>query len=102
MATKCLACGFFAIFAPTHLEKDILNQKYTTLLDVNDFRYSLYRSRFTLSREEAVQLRYLLFNIYTRDIVSVSVNGRPAKRLFPDRADAQSWTSATSSCPNAG
>ena len=41
------------------LEKDILNQKYTTLLDVNDFRYSLYRSRFTLSREEAAQLRYL-------------------------------------------
>ena len=101
MATKCLVCGFFAIFAPTHLEKDILNQKYTTLLDVNDFRYSLYRSRFTLSREEAAQLRDLLFNI-TRDIVSVSVNGRPAKRLFPDRADAQSWTSATSSCPNAG
>ena len=61
-------------------------------LDVNDFRYSLYRSRFTLSREEAAQLRYLLFNMYTRDIVSVSVNGRPAKRLFPDRADAQSWT----------
>ena len=78
-----------------------MNQKHTTLLDVNDFRYSLYRSRFTLSREEAAQLRYLLY-IYTRDIVSVSVNGIPAKRLFPDRADAQSWTSATSSCPNAG
>ena len=100
MATKCLVCGFFAIFALTHLEKDILHQKHTTLLDVNDFRYSLYRSRFTLSREEAAQLRYLF--LYTRDIVSVSVNGRPAKRLFPDRADAQSWTSATSSCPNAG
>ena len=66
MATKCLVCGFFAIFAPTHLEKDILHQKHTTLLDVNDFRYSLYRSRFTLSREEAAQLRYLLFNIYAR------------------------------------
>ena len=97
-----MVCVFFAIFAPTPLTKDILTQKHTTLLDVNDFRYSLYRSRFTLSREEAAQLRYLLFNIYTRDIVSVSVNGRPAKRLFPDRADAQSWTSATSSCPNAG
>ena len=36
-----------------------MNQKHTTLLDVNDFRYSLYRSRFTLSREEAAQLRYL-------------------------------------------
>ena len=53
MATKCLVCGFFAIFAATHLEKDILNQKYTTLLDVTDFRYSLYRARFTRAREEA-------------------------------------------------
>lgn len=42
-----------------------MNQKHTTLLDVNDFRYSLYRSRFTLSREEAAQLRYLLY-IYAR------------------------------------
>lgn len=50
---------FFAIFAPTHLKIYIMNQKHTTLLDVNDFRYSLYRSRFTLSREEAAQLRYL-------------------------------------------
>lgn len=33
-----------------------------------------------------------LFNMYTRDIVSVQVNGKPAKRLFPDKADAQSWT----------
>ena len=91
---------FFCYLCTNSFRKDIVNQKHTTLLDVNDFRYSLYRSRFTLSREEAAQLRYLF--LYTRDIVSVSVNGRPAKRLFPDRADAQSWTSATSSCPNAG
>ena len=93
---------FFCYLCTNSFKNITMNQKHTTLLDVNDFRYSLYRSRFTLSREEAVQLRYLLFNMYTRDIVSVSVNGRPAKRLFPDRADAQSWTSATSSCPNAG
>ena len=30
--------------------------------------------------------------MFTRDIVSVQVNGKQAKRLFPDHADAQSWT----------
>lgn len=30
--------------------------------------------------------------MFTRDIVSVLVNGKPARRLFPDQADAQSWT----------
>lgn len=61
-------------------------------LGVNDFRYSLYRSHVTLSERQVANERYLLFNMFTRDIVSVTVNGKPAKRLFPDRADAQSWT----------
>lgn len=61
-------------------------------LDVNDFRYSLYRSMVTLTEKQVQRERYLLFNMFTRDIVSVSVNGKPAKRLFPDKADAQSWT----------
>lgn len=61
-------------------------------LDVNDFRYSLYRSKVELTATQAEQERYLLFNMFTRDIVSVVVNGKPAKRLFPDKADAQSWT----------
>lgn len=61
-------------------------------LNVNDFRYSLYRSRVKLTADQAENERYLLFNMFTRDIVSVTVNGVPARRLFPDRADAQSWT----------
>lgn len=61
-------------------------------LDVHDFRYSLYRARFELTQEQADKERFLLFNMYTRDIVSVLVNGKPVPRLFPDSADAQSWT----------
>lgn len=61
-------------------------------LGVNDFRYSLYRSRVHLTTIQAEKEHFLLFNMYTRDIVSVLVNGKPAKRLFPDKADEQSWT----------
>lgn len=61
-------------------------------LGVNDFRYSLYRTRIRLTPAQAADERFLLFNMFTRDIVSVTVNGKPAQRLFPDKADAQSWT----------
>lgn len=61
-------------------------------LGVNDFRYSLYRTRVSLDSRQVADERFLLFNMFTRDIVSVQVNGKQAKRLFPDKADAQSWT----------
>lgn len=61
-------------------------------LDVNDFRYSLYRSNVNLTAGEAAKERFLLFNMFSRDIVSVEVNGKQAPRLFPEKADAQSWT----------
>ena len=61
-------------------------------LGVNDFRYSLYRARFSLNSRQVADERFLLFNTFTRDIVSVLVNGKQAKRLFPYKADAQSWT----------
>lgn len=61
-------------------------------LDVNDFRYTLYRARVDLTKQQAADERFLLFNMFTRDIVSVEVNGTLAKRLFPDKADAQTWT----------
>lgn len=61
-------------------------------LGVNDFRYSLYRAQVSLTSRQVAEERFLLFNMFTRDIVSVAVNGKQAKRLFPDRADAQSWT----------
>ena len=61
-------------------------------LGVNDFRYSLYRAQVSLTSRQVAEERFLLFNMFTRDIVSVAVNGKQAKRLFPDRADAQFWT----------
>lgn len=60
-------------------------------LGVNDFRYSLYRSHVHLNKQQATDERFLLFNMFTRDIVSVLVNGRYPIRLFPDKADMQSW-----------
>ena len=60
-------------------------------LGVNDFRYSLYRANVRLNAQQVADEHFLLFNMFTRDIVSVLVNGKPAKRLFPDHADAQSW-----------
>ena len=43
--------------------------------NVNDFRYNLYRAQFDLTAQQAKDERYLLFNMFTRDIVSVLVNG---------------------------
>ena len=67
--------------------------KETSLSEVgiNDFRYNLYRSKVTLSGADIQQENRLLFNMFTRDIVSVQVNGKIPKRLFPDKADAQTW-----------
>lgn len=61
-------------------------------LGINDFRYSLYRAKVNLSRQQVENEKYLLFNMFTRDIVSVQVNGKNVLRLFPDKADAQTWT----------
>ena len=61
-------------------------------LGINDFRYSLFRAKVNLSRQQVENEKYLLFNMFTRDIVSVQVNGKNVVRLFPDKADAQTWT----------
>ncbi|MBU3857160.1 MAG: beta-galactosidase [Candidatus Phocaeicola excrementipullorum] len=61
-------------------------------LGVNDFRYSLYRTHVNLNAQQVKDECFLLFNMFTRDIVSVQVNNKQARRLFPDKADAQSWT----------
>ena len=52
-------------------------------LGVNDFRYSLYRSKVQLTAGQAAKERFLLFNMYTRDIVSVQVNGKRPNVCFP-------------------
>jgi len=67
--------------------------KETSLSEVgiNDFRYNLYRSKVTLSAADIAKENRLLFNMFTRDIVSVQINGKIPKRLYPDNADAQAW-----------
>lgn len=80
-------------------EDDYANAKWQMMpqlvslsdLGVNDFRYNLYRSNVNLTARQAADENFLLFNMFTRDIVSVLVNGKQATRLFPDNADAQTW-----------
>ncbi len=60
-------------------------------LGINDFRCNLYRSTAILNADQVAKENRLLFNMYTRDIVSVQINGKNVKRLFPDKADAQTW-----------
>jgi len=62
-----------------------------TQLGVDDFRYSLYRTTFKLDDKQVQSEKYLLFNMFTRDIVTAMVNGKPARRIYPTDADAQSW-----------
>jgi hypothetical protein len=64
-------------------------------LGVSDLRYVLYRAQFTLSADEAQKLTKLLVNSFSRDIVSVQVNGQLARRLAPDDAYAAAATRDT-------
>ena len=61
-------------------------------LGVSDQRSVLYRSRFTLSENDATRLGRLLVNSFSRDIVTAQVNGRVADRLYPDEAYAAAAT----------
>ena len=61
-------------------------------LGVCDQRYVLYRSRFSLAESDATHFSTLLINTFTRDIVCAQVNGRLAKRLYPDDAYAAACT----------
>ena len=58
-------------------------------LGVNDARYVLYRSQFTLDENEASQYSKILFNAFSRDILNVEVNGQLAPRLYP----SEKWAS---------
>ena len=59
-------------------------------LGVCDQRYVLYRSRFTLSKDEITTCTRLLINSFTRDIVSAQINGKLAKRTHPSDSYASS------------
>jgi len=52
-------------------------------LQVNDTRYVMYRSTDVLSQKEAAQFSKLMFNTFSRDIITVQVNGKIAPRLYP-------------------
>jgi len=55
-------------------------------IGVNDQRYVVYHSQFSLTGNDAANLSKLLINTFTRDIVSAQVNGQIAKRLYPSDA----------------
>jgi len=57
-------------------------------LGVNDCRYVLYRSQFSLSESGRSQFSKLLFNTFSRDILNVQVNGKIATRTYP----SEKWT----------
>jgi beta-xylosidase len=58
---------------------------------VNDFRYNYYKANIKLTADQAASQNKLLFHMFTRDIVNAQVNGKIAKRIAPEKADAQSW-----------
>lgn len=57
-------------------------------LGVSDQRYTLYRARFTLTKDELAHAGKLLVASYSRDIVTALVNGRAPKRTHPSDAYA--------------
>jgi len=62
-------------------------------LGVSGHSYALYRARVALDGAQAARETHLLFHTFSRDILTVLVNGQPAPRSFPSdlEADAQSW-----------
>jgi hypothetical protein len=50
-------------------------------MGVNDCRYVLYRSYFSLEAKDVKTFTRLLFNCYSRDIINVQINGKFAPRL---------------------
>ncbi|MDT3401171.1 beta-galactosidase [Mucilaginibacter terrae] len=52
-------------------------------LKINDSRYVRYRTNFELTDKEADRYTRLLFNTFSRDIISLEINGKIAPRLYP-------------------
>ncbi|HLP04589.1 MAG TPA: beta-galactosidase [Paludibacter sp.] len=57
-------------------------------IGVNDARYVLYRSTVNLTTAEAEKFNHLLFNVFSRDIINLQVNGQLAKREYPSETKA--------------
>lgn len=56
-------------------------------LDVNDCRYSAYRSKFTLTADEVQKFGTVLFDMFTGDPMYIKVNGQIAKHASTDELD---------------
>lgn len=56
-------------------------------MDVNDCRYSRYRTQVKLSEKDLKNYGTLLFEMFTGDPMYVSVNGKPAPRASADELD---------------
>ena len=58
-------------------------------IGINDARYVRYRSGFDLDASETGKYSRMLFNTFSRDIISIEVNGKIAPRLYP----SEKWAS---------
>ena len=61
-------------------------------IGVNDQRYVLYRSECTLAAGDIPGITSFLINSFTRDLVSLQINGHVAPRRFPSDAYAAAAT----------
>ncbi|OCX52263.1 hypothetical protein BEL04_12360 [Mucilaginibacter sp. PPCGB 2223] len=58
-------------------------------MGINDARYVRYRTKFDLDAAEAGKYSRMLFNTFSRDIISIEVNGKIAPRIYP----GEKWAS---------
>ena len=72
--------------------QDLPEGKSLPELGVNDQRYVLYRSSFSLTSEDILKFNKLLINSFSRDIISGQINGKLAKRLYPSDSYASAAT----------
>jgi hypothetical protein len=56
-------------------------------LDVNDCRYSLYKSKFNLTAAELKKFGTIIFEMFTGDPMFIQINGTIAKRASTDELD---------------
>lgn len=57
-------------------------------MGVSDHRYVIYRAKTHLTSDDVAKFNHLLINSFSRDIVTVQINGKLPKRLYPSDAYA--------------
>jgi hypothetical protein len=73
--------NFIASWIPLHPSTSLPE------MGVNDARYAMYKSNFTLSANELSKYGSLVFKMFTKDPVFVQINGKIAKRNSVDQSD---------------